>query len=70
MFDYEVAKQIIKDVPNILSKLERSRSDLKQYLHYRDIQNVIDSIDEAKMLLSMHLNTYKDIHKKKGLRDG
>jgi hypothetical protein len=70
MTDFQIAKDVIKQVPRILNLLDNSFDKLNNFQHYRDVAIVLDSIVEAQISLAMHLDFYQKIYDNKGKMNG
>ena len=66
LYELQFAKRVVKDVPKILHILEEFQSKLYQYNEYRDIGDVLYSINDAKTMLEVHYEAYKLVVKRKG----
>ncbi|PCI45916.1 MAG: hypothetical protein COB41_00570 [Proteobacteria bacterium] len=70
LYEYVFAKKVTKEVPGILLALDKMQLLCYDHMEYRDIANVMSSINEAKLMLELHLDAYKPVAEKKGKRDG
>jgi uncharacterized protein (DUF1015 family) len=63
--EYAFAKQVVEEIPQIIFELERTQASLYKYNHYKDVADVLWSINDAKVVLDIHFSLYKDIYDKK-----
>lgn len=70
LFEYSFAKKVLKDVPELQIKLDKCLELLYNGREYRDIADVIYSIQEAKFILNLHYETYSKIVETKGKLNG
>jgi len=70
LYEYVLAKRVTKEIPVILSELDEMQQVCYKYKEYRDIANIMHSINEAKGMLELHLKTYTSVANKKGTIDG
>lgn len=68
LFEYQFAQKVVKEVPGILDALDRCQGICYNYIEYKDIANVMHSINEAKIMLEIHLETYRQVAMNKGKR--
>jgi len=70
LFEYSFAKRIVKDVPDLQKKLDLCTEILYNGREYRDIADILYSIQETKFVLQLHYETYSKIMKTKGMIHG
>lgn len=63
--EYGFAKQVVEEIPTIMMELEKVQSSLDKYNHYKDVADVLWAINDAKVVLEIHYNVYKEIYDKK-----
>lgn len=58
--EYRVAKEFIKDLPEIFKILEKCMLDLRRYNKYGEIRHMLDGIDyTAEMLIKKEIASKK-----------
>lgn len=62
----QLAKQICKDVPEMLKMLDKMTDMCYSYIEYRDIARLIQDIQETRWILEVHHRNYKPILDNKG----
>lgn len=70
--EYKRLKKAVKieeDLTMILRILELSYLGLSNYTHYATVTNLINSIQDSKMYLAIHLNKTKKLIEKEGKLD-
>ena len=63
--EYGFAKQVVEEIPLIMIELEKAQDTLSKYNHYKDVADVLWSINDAKVVLDIHFSVYKDVYDKK-----
>lgn len=69
LYEYNFAKKVVQDVPKIIVTLEEFQSKLYEHRQYRDVSDVLYSINEALSMLEIHYLVYKPVADKKGKLD-
>lgn len=64
--DLQLARTIIKDLPEALKSLEKCEKDLKKYKRFTGIARVLKSIADSKSMMKIHLKSQEEIIKNRG----
>ena len=66
---YRIARVVVKDLSEIISKLNLYNSQLNDYHRYIPVQDVQHNIKINLAILNVHLQKYKEILENKGKID-
>jgi hypothetical protein len=66
IYEYQFALQIVKDIDEVLIQLDKFRDILYNYNRYTEVKNIVDQIDESKIVLQLHYASYEEVVKTKG----
>jgi hypothetical protein len=66
LFDYQFAKKVCKDIPQILGIIGKFEKELAKYREYRDVANIQIAINDGKTMLDLHLKAYQPVLENKG----
>ena len=64
--EFSFAKQIVEEIPKIMIELEKSQVNLYKFNHFTNVADVLYAINDAKTMLEIHYQVYKEIYEKKG----
>lgn len=67
--EYMFAKKIVGEVPQVLNALDKCRELLYDHKQYRDVTNIIQEIEEVKMILGLSLEVYTEVLKKGAINE-
>ena len=66
LYELQFAKKVVKDVPEILIKLDKIQEMLYNHTEYRDVADVLYAVNDAKTMLEIHLEVYRPVVERKG----
>lgn len=64
--EFAYSKRVVEDMPKIISVYRKLLPVLYQYQQYTTIWNVIQSVEDSKLLAELQLTYYQTIYEKKG----
>lgn len=64
---YRTAKVLVKELDDIITKLNQFNTEMQPYSKYIPIQDIHHNISSNIMLLKIHLNKYQEVIKNKGI---
>ena len=66
LYELQFAKKVVKELPEIIKKLDKIQGMLYNHIEYRDVADVLYAVNDAKTMLEIHYNVYKPVVERKG----
>lgn len=68
LYEYERAKKVITDYPQIINILDKMQEMCYSFMEYNDIKDLHTAINETKTIFDIQKEYYQDIVDRKGAR--